>query len=489
MNRITLRNPTLHIARVVKSACLALAFCAAVNVTSSAQIFKTLVYFDGKNGGDPLRVALVQGTDGNLYGTTASTAFKMTPNGTLTTIHIFCTQQSCPEVYTGLLLATDGNFYGVTTTGGSSTSCTLGLGCGTVFKLTPNGAMTVLHSFSATDGAYPVAALVEGTDGSLYGTTYAGGSYSSCINGSYVGCGTVFKITRAGALTTLHNFNGSDGSLPSAPLIQAIDGNYYGTTSYGGAYDNCPSNTGTCGTVFKITPSGSLTTLHSFNGGDGGNPIAGLYQASNGNFYGATYDFGEPVGVDCAGGYPLCGTVFKITPTGELTTLDYLHGYLDAGNPTGTLIRATDGNFYGASSNVFEMTAGNVVEPVFLTGDLYGTNPYGSLFQATNGVLYGMMSSCLSMCEGEIFSLNLGVGPFVTFILPSGKVGGTAQIIGQNLTRTTKVTFNGVPAASFKVISDTYLTAVVPTGATTGLVVITNRSGTLESNKDFNVTQ
>jgi hypothetical protein len=222
-----------------------------------------------------------------------------------------------------------------------------------------------------------------------------------------------------------------------------------------------------------------------------------LYQASNGDLYGTTWDYGEPVGTDCAYGYPLCGTVFKITPAGELTTLDYLHGYLDAGNPTGTLIRATDGNFYGTSQyayagtygDIFTMTAGNLVQPVFLIGDLYGVNPYGGLFQATNGLLYGMMSSCLSMCDGEIFSLNLGVGPFITFILPSGKVGGTAQILGQNLSRTTKVTFNGVPAADFTVISDTYLTAVVPAGATTGPVVVTNRSGTLESNKDFIVTQ
>lgn len=293
----------------------------------------------------------------------------------------------------------------------------------------------------------------------------------------------------AGTLTTFHNFNGSDGFSPYASLIQAIDGNYYGTTFYGGAYDSCPSNTYTCGTIFKITPSGSLNTLHSFNGGDGGNPLGGLYQASDGNFYGTTYDFGESVGVDCAGGSPQCGTVFKITPGGKLTTLDYLHGYLGAGNPTGTLIRATDGNFYGTGSNVFEMTAGNIVEPVFFTGDLYGTNPYGGLFQATNGVLYGTMSSCVSICYGEIYSLNLGVGPFITFVLSSGKVGGTAQILGQNLTRTTKVTFNGIPATSFTVFSDTYLTAVVPAGATTGPVVVTNRSGTLTSNKDFVITQ
>jgi uncharacterized repeat protein (TIGR03803 family) len=428
MNRFAQPAPAINSLRSLTAICLAFAFCTTVTVASSAQTFRNLVYFDGKNGGYPLYVALVQGTDGNLYGTTASTAFKLAPNGTLTTIHVFCNQQSCPEVNTGLLLATDENFYGVTSTGGGSTSCRSG--CGSVFKLTPNGAMTVLHSFSLTDGAYPAAALVEGADGNLYGTTSAGGSNSSCSYENLVGCGTIFKITMAGTLTTVHNFNGSDGSSPLASLIQAIDGNYYGTTFAGGVYDNCA---GTCGTVFKITPSGGLTTLHSFNGGDGGNPRAALYQASNGDLYGTTWDYGEPVGTDCAYGYPLCGTVFKITPAGELTTLDYLHGYLDAGNPTGTLIRATDGNFYGTSQyayagtygDIFTMTAGNLVQPVFLIGDLYGVNPYGGLFQATNGLLYGMMSSCLSMCDGEIFSLNLGVGPFITFILPAGKVGGS----------------------------------------------------------------
>jgi uncharacterized repeat protein (TIGR03803 family) len=495
MNRITPRNSTLGIPRIVKSACLALAFCATVTVASSAQTYKTLVYFDGKNGAEPLYTALVQGTDGNLYGTTASTAFKMAPNGMLTTLHLFCAYQICAQLDAGLLLATDGNFYGVTTTGGSSTSCRPG--CGTVFKLTPTGAMTVLHNFNGTDGSGPGAALVEGTDGSLYGTTIAGGSNSSCSYENLVGCGTVFKITTTGTLTTLYNFNGSDGSLPFAPLIQAVDGNYYGTTFAGGAYDNCivPSGTGTCGTVFKITPSGSLTTLHSFNGGDGGNPLAPLYQASNENFYGTTWEYGESVGLDCAYTYPLCGTVFKITPAGELTTLAYLHGATDAGNPSGSMIRATDGNFYGTSQyaglygGVFEMTAGNIVEPVYGRGGGLGANPYGGLFQATNGVLYGTTPNCIYTCDGTVFSLDLGLGPFITFILPSGKVGGTAQILGQNLTRTTMVTFNGVPAASFKVISDTYLTAVVPTGATTGSVVVTNLSGTLRSNKDFIVTE
>jgi uncharacterized repeat protein (TIGR03803 family) len=494
MNRLAQPGPALNSLRSLRTICLTLAFCGIMTVASSAQTFKNLVYFDAKTGGTPIYVALVQGTDGNLYGTTSSTAFKMTPNGTFKTLHLFCTQQSCVDVDAGLLLATDGNLYGVTTNGGSSTSCPSG--CGTVFKLTPNGAVTVIHSFSSADGSYPSAALVEGMDGNLYGTTLAGGSSSSCTVQGYVGCGTIFRITMTGTLTTLHNFNGSDGSFPIAPLIQAIDGNYYGTTYAGGVYNNCsvPSGSGTCGTVFKMTPGGSLTTLHSFNGGDGGNPIGALYQASNANFYGTTWEYGKPIGGDCAYTDSLCGTFFKITAAGDLTTLDYFHGAGDAGNPSGAVIRTTDGNFYGTSQygglygNVFEISAGNVATAV-IGFNGWGANPYGTLLQATNGVLYGTTTNCLSTCYGTIFSLNVGLGPFITFVLPSGKVGGTAQILGQNLTRTTMVTFNGVPAASFKVISDTYLTAVVPSGATTGPVAVTNRSGTLNSNKDFIVTQ
>ena len=229
---------------------------------------------------------------------------------TLTTLHTFAgysTDGATP--YAGLVQATDGNFYATTYAGGTSGNCQGG--CGTVFKITPGGTLTTLHSFDWYDGASPTGALVQGTDGNFYGTTYGGGA-----NQYY---GTVFKITPSGTLTSLYSFcaqaNCADGAMPYAGLLQASDGNFYGTTLEGGANSGCSLGSGTCGTVFKITPGGTLTTLYSFCAqpgcADGGNPYAGLVRGSDGNFYGTTFGRG-------ANGY---GTVFKITPAGALTTL------------------------------------------------------------------------------------------------------------------------------------------------------------------------
>ena len=232
------------------------------------------------------------------------------PAQTLTTLHMFAGYPSdggVPDA--GVVQATDGNFYGTTYQGGSSSNCQGG--CGTVFKITSAGTLTTLHSFDWYDGASAIGALVQGSDGNLYGTTYGGGAEPRV--------GTVFKITPGGALTTLYSFcaqaNCTDGQQPYAGLVRGTDGNFYGTTLEGGANTGCSLGAGTCGTVFKITPGGALTTLHSFCAqagcADGGNPYAGLVQARDGNFYGTTFERG-------ANGY---GTVFKITPGGTLTTL------------------------------------------------------------------------------------------------------------------------------------------------------------------------
>src|SRR5271166_5223270 len=227
--------------------CVVLAFCATA-VHLPAQILTTLYSLDGADGATP---------------------------------------------YAAVVLATDGNLYGTTLQGGASGNCSGG--CGTVFKTTPSGTLTTLHSFGGSDGFFPVAGLVQTTDGNFYGTTVAGGASSS---------GTVFKITPSGTLTTLYSFcsqnNCADGAYPQDRLLQATDGNFYGTTYNGGSGSNC------CGTVFRITPSGALTTLYSWTGTDGAYPYAGLVQAKDGNFYGTTY----------AGGANQEGTVFKITPSG-----------------------------------------------------------------------------------------------------------------------------------------------------------------------------
>jgi uncharacterized repeat protein (TIGR03803 family) len=242
---------------VWRKACAFFWLCAATAVASPAQTFNVLASFDGSNGANPQYISLVQGTDGNFYAATtfggtrgAGTVFGVTSKGALTTLHNFCTQSNCSDgalPTAGLVLATDGSFYGTTEQGGED-HCS----CGTVFKLTLHGKLTILHSFDFTDGGYPYSALIQATDGSLYGTTSSGGTYQN---------GTIFKMTPEGILTTLHSFCAEmcpDGARVFYPLVQATDGNFYGTTSLGGANG--------AGTLFKMTPKGTLTTLYNFCG-------------------------------------------------------------------------------------------------------------------------------------------------------------------------------------------------------------------------------
>ena len=289
------------------------------------------------DGSEP-RVGVIRATDGNLYGTTlsggannAGTIFKITPEGTLTTLQSFGGLYGFfydGFTYAKLLQGTDGDFYGTTTNGGSGNCAN---GCGTVFKTTATGAMTTLYNFCTSapcfDGYYPVAGLVQGTDGNFYGTTWG-----------LFGNNTFFKITPTGTLTTLNTsfYGGPQGIDPAAALVQGADGNFYGTASLGGAHSG--------GGIFKITPEGTMTTMYSFceapiNCLDGSTPVAGLVQGRDGNFYGATAE----------GGVYGWGTVFKITPSGTLTSLhsfDNLYG----NEPYGTLVQAADGNFYGTTT-------------------------------------------------------------------------------------------------------------------------------------------
>ncbi len=457
--------------------CIVFLFCAAAAIASPAQTFTTLASFTGANGAYPAG-SLIRGTDGNFYGTTAAggtygwgTVFKINSGGTLTTLYSFdYTDGGNPQG--GLVQATDGNFYGTTEQGGT--------GYGTVFQITPSGTLTTLHSFSGDDGSVPLAGLVQASDGNFYGTTYEGGTD---------GDGTVFKITPSGTLTTLYSFCAQtgcmDGGWPHAELVQASDGNFYGTTSGGGANDSCAPDTG-CGTVFKITSGGTLTTLHNFNGTDGFDPQSGLVQATDGNFYGTTL----------YGGTYNDGTVFKMTPSGTLTTL---HSFNNSAMPQFGLVQATDGNFYGTTSaggtagdgTVFKITPSGTLTTLYSfcaqTGCTDGADPYAGLVQASDGNFYGTTYEGGAAGDGTVFSLSVGLTPFVETRPSSGTFGAPVTILGTNLSAATGVFFNGT-SASFQIVSSSEITTTVPVGATTGVVQVAIPGSTLISNTDFQVT-
>ena len=451
--------------------------CAAMATASPAQTFKTLVNFDGTNGATPVYTSLIQGTDGDFYGTTigggangSGTVFQITSGGTLTTLYSFCSQAKCTDgasPYGGLTPATDGNFYGTTFSGGANGDF------GTVFKITRGGTLTTLHSFDLTDGAQPNAALVQATSGGFYGTTSGGGPNNA---------GTVFKITPGGTLTTLHTFDGTDGVGPVGAMVQGTNGNFYGTTPNGGANGN--------GTVFKITPGGTLTTLHSFGTTDGSYPNCALVQAANGRFYGTTYQGGNNATCGFGNG---CGTVFKITPGGTLTTL-HIFDSTDGANPIAGLVQATDGNFYGTTyaggasdwGTVFKITSGGTLTTLHSFDLSDGAQPYGPLGQATNGQFYGTTPNGGANNDGTLFGLAVGLSPFIETRPTSGKVGATIIILGTNLTGTTSVRFHGTPA-TFKVVSRSEIKTTLPAGATTGKVTVKTPHGTLLSNLPFRV--
>jgi uncharacterized repeat protein (TIGR03803 family) len=456
-----------------------------------AQTFTTLHNFDATAGAYPQSV-LVQGADGNFYGTTfeggasnGGTVFSMTADGTLTALHSFSGYPTDGlKPFAGLILGTDGNFYGTTSGGGTSSTCVGEGGCGTVFRITPNGILTTLHSFDGTDGAYPYAALIQGIDGNFYGTTYGGDSSDAC---GEPGCGTIFKITPRGTLTTLHNFcsqtNCADGDQPVAGLVQGTDGRFYGTTF--------------AGTIFHITAGGALTTIFTFDGTNGLYPEATLVQGADGEFYGTTHEGGT---IECANGIG-CGTVFKITPEGALTTLYNFcsqQNCADGSRPQAGLIQGTDGNFYGATfeagandaGTVFSITPGGALIALHSfcsqSNCADGGNPFAGLLQDTNGTFYGTTLDGGTGNLGTVFSLSVGLAPFVETNPGADRVGARIGILGSDLTGATSVTFSG-KQSEFKVVSKTLIVAKVPTGATTGTVKVVIPGGTLSSNVPFHV--
>jgi uncharacterized repeat protein (TIGR03803 family) len=359
----------------------------------------------------------------------------------------------------GLTRGRDGNFYGTTYAGGAR-------GTGTIFKITPDGALTTLYSFNnADDGSYPLSSPVEGDDGYFYGVA----SYSYNQKRS-----VVYQISSSGAYRPLYRFDGKSGLLGSS-LIAGADGNLYGTTLQGAANHQY-------GTVFRITRSGRFTTLYKFDNTHGALPYS-LIQGRDGHLYGTTYGGGKRLGV-----------VYRLTVQGRLTLLHSFTG-ADGANPVASVVQGSDGNLYGATKYggskrrgvLYRISpAGTNFKVLHHFDFVNGRSPVATPIQHTNGSFYGDTYQGGSRDSGVFYSLNAGLQPYVEVQPASARVGTPVGIVGQDFTDATAVSFNGI-SAKFTVVSDTYLTATVPLRATTGVIKVVMSDHALKSARKFKV--
>jgi uncharacterized repeat protein (TIGR03803 family) len=460
-------------------------FCAATALNSPAQTYSILQSFDGTNGEAPS--SILQALDGNLYGSTdgsagssvVGTIYKVSTAGDLTSLYTFCSQSSC----TGgggagpLTQAVAGDFYG-----GAFINGTSGF-----FRMNTEGTLTLI-----ADTAYAVSRLTQDGASNFFGTTYSGGAY---------GRGSVVEVTETGVVTTLYSFcaqtNCPDGEAPNSGVLQAPDGNFYGTTTAGGTND--------AGTLFRLTPKGEFTLLHTFNGPVDGNNPWGLILGADGNLYGLTLLGPNPVcsTLDDGSG---CGTIFKSTLAGEFTTIysfcaqaNCADGYFPGG-----LVQGTDGNLYGSTQlggkyacefanlrlgcgTIFTITpAGPFTTLHSFKGHIKDGEQPLSMIQHSDGSFYGVTVAGGSSEDGTVFQLSMGLAPFVKLLRSFGPVGSCITGLGQGFEGTTGVFVNGIPA-TFNVDSDTHLHAIVPAGATSGYITVDTPRGTLTSNVVFQV--
>ncbi len=438
-------------------------------------------FTDGYNSSSAL---VYDAANGNYYGTTRTggwyndgTIFKMTPSGAVTILYNFTNGFDGNQPFSTLVLA-NGTLYGSTYYGGT-------YGSGTVFQIKPDGTgFTTIYVFGQAAGASIPASLIMGADGNLYGTSYSGGQYNA---------GTVFELTLSGTETILHSFKGNpDGANPYGSLVQLSDNSFYGTTINGGVNNQ--------GTIFKITPGGTLTVLHSFSAAaDGDNPDSGVIQAADGKLYGTTSTSG-PSGV---------GTIYSISTTG--TGYHLVHQFsssTDGAGPIAGVIQATDGKLYGTTSsggpngggtayriatnggsfsvlNAFttsSTTAGYNLQNNLLEGpdgNFYGTTYYGGVVPSTEPNL---------SVGGTVFELVTQL-PIITSFTPShGPVGTVVTITGVNFIAGATVKFGSVSGTNTTVVSSTKITTKVPAGApASSSITVTTSKGTATSAAKFMV--
>lgn len=369
--------------------------CTNNTTISSTAVEVVLHSFSTADGNVNPWGGLVKGDDGNFYGTTAGGSYtfgriyKITPMGVMTVLHEFGSQNDGAYPYAGLVQGADGDFYGTTYRSFTNTLTEVG----TVFKITSAGQYSLLHGFSHPSvTGRPYNGLVQGSDGEFYGVTISGGDYDR---------GTILKVTPDGALgTVLHDF-GAPGDGAHGPglvhenfvLVQHANGDFYGATPYGGAYDK--------GTIYRLDASAlpsTVTILHSFGGTDGARyPLAGLVIGSDGNLYGTTKLSVDDNGIDRA------GAIFRITPAGQFTKIyNFVDGDIEGAFPNARLTQGTDGNFYGTTSSggvynrgtAFKITPEGVLTVLHSFGGVgdgrqVSNSPSGALVEGDDGSWYG----------------------------------------------------------------------------------------------------
>ena len=482
---------------------LAYLFCTfSLAVSAQAQTLNYFADLSAGNGWEPY-ASVVQGTDGNFYGAGTGgiyggggNMFRMTPTGEVTSFYKFCSLPDCADGGSLLyapVVGTDGNLYGAAAGGGGSGL--LGEAGGTIFRMTLDGKLTVVYKFcslsNCTDGQEPNG-IILGSDGNFYGTTVYGGVGDG-------GPGVIFKVTPDGTYTRLHAFcaeaNCADGEKPFFPPVEGNDGNFYGVAG----------NTGGGGVFYKVTSSGEYSVIYNFCDStkgdcpDGSYPYA-IVKDAEGNF----------VGTACCGSTEY-GVVFKITPAGHYTVIHHFAPET-LGSPSTPLILGSDGNLYGTlmgggsgswvypfRGGIYEITSKGGFKALYgfcPSCNHSGFNLLDPLFQGTDGNFYGTTAyGGVGGTHGEafgfgtVFQFSNGLSPFVRPTPAAAKAGASVIILGYGLTGASSVTFNGEPA-TFTVESDTYIRATVPAGATTGKVsVVTASSGTLNSSPQFLVTK